>query len=1420
MDALVHLRPSLPADIHQKYGIQIVDYQGNVSSIRFEGPLSGIEKAHSYVKALVDSLLSKEMILEKECHVNRLEKIRKQLKDPVYMCYPESSQRKSIVVLYSFDSTSLENAVPVIMELLSFNAHHLGCKPEEAIYLKLFKRDFISQLPAKVTFNGDKVILTGNKSEIQLSMEKMCTDIFEGLLSGKFAYTCNPKSQSLIEQTILRPLKLDESTFQYTILKQQERERRKRSHHSKDDLIVVYIYSRNPKLFEKVSESLQLLDPCSKFYRMPHKGAEKTIKDVKFELENWYKVQITHDHTSSVTIHGLYSEEVQRCYDEIKQLIESSLITTKFIPVSHQVCQLLKLYQTEFEELRRNCSRLTLFPPDNDTDNGIIEIHGSIRQVNDVKERLMSGLLRMEISIENFDLSCPLGLIRMWSKRWNQIKEQEEKRSKVLVTFQTSKTGSKQLIVMFEVIGASRIGVQEAKDAILSEGVQTVQKVISLSPKGTNVLFKAKKEKRFDYLTVNVNVGCIDTRSRTVTISAPKKLAENLTIAEEQIQKFVGDSASTSHIICTKDPVISLILLSPVRSVHLIKNANAIAGQHRASVQVQKKPSVGLRISGSETAIAKVKPLIQTTVIEIIEKTIGEKQVPIKPLHVPLLSTTEFTRFQSKLESDLCVTCSCSKSKTGTNSELICSSSIQLDTAGYVKVDICKGDLVYEQVDAIVNAANEDLNHIEGLAKAISDAGGASIQMESDDYIRTNRKVKPGQAVCLGAGDLPCKKVIHAIVPRWMGGRHNEEQTLYSSVFESLKAASGEALSSIAFPAIGTGHGKDFIPKHICAKASLKAVKDFCLAFPQTTIHNVKFVLTQKGTVNEFKPVMISGLCGEYQYGAGGHSTTKVSHIKSSSIPKLVPNPHPKSVPNSPKLVPNPRSRSVPNSPKLVRNPLPKLVPNSPPKSVPNSPPKLVPSSPLTSNWQWLNSEGLFSFDSVISRKLTAYFQSSPKGSVQIVFHGQPYIFDFAKMKRINTITSESVQIIPAFSSSKYQWLYQDGHAFLPYSLSDSRAIENMYQANNPGCLVINNEAFIFNFSEMRQVNLATHSKRQIKRLATLNRVDPPSKSVNLESAGGQQLEVGKDVILTLRGPRESLNAAEDMLLSKLKSSICSQVFDNLPENLTPALRRKIQEIARKNDVLHSFESVSEGGRVHELLKVEGICFKVEAATHTINEEILTFHVTSTCSHHDLVFPQEWQEQSQTTELFQVDPDTPEWEHIERRFHSTMSSHKILKITRIQNKWLWEKYAFQKKRLDRKNRGLINEMELFHGTQSNDPKLIYEGEDGFDMRYGAQGMWGVANYFAVSASYSDNYAHQTLTGKEIFLVKVLTGSSYDCPPDETLRMPPAKPGAQEGNDIQVSQMKYDTVTGHTSGSQVFMTYDNDKAYPAYLITYN
>ena len=203
---------------------------------------------------------------------------------------------------------------------------------------------------------------------------------------------------------------------------------------------------------------------------------------------------------------------------------------------------------------------------------------------------------------------------------------------------------------------------------------------------------------------------------------------------------------------------------------------------------------------------------------------------------------------------------------------------------------------------------------------------------------------------------------------------------------------------------------------------------------------------------------------------------------------------------------------------------------------------------------------------------------------------------------------------------------------------------------------------------------------------------------------------------------------------------------------------------------------------------------------------------------HPVTAPPEWQPQTDNLQLFVIEQDSAEWDKVEQYFKNTLPNADIQEICRIQNKWLWRRFINHKEQLCQKNQG-ISEKELFHGTRGNDPKLIYDSEVAFDMRFSAKGMWGQANYFAVNASYSDGYAFHKGNGlKEMFLVKVLIGETYECQPDSSLLLPPEKETIEMG-PMKFSKTRYDTVTGTTGGSRVYMTYDNEKAYPAYLIKY-
>jgi O-acetyl-ADP-ribose deacetylase (regulator of RNase III) len=115
------------------------------------------------------------------------------------------------------------------------------------------------------------------------------------------------------------------------------------------------------------------------------------------------------------------------------------------------------------------------------------------------------------------------------------------------------------------------------------------------------------------------------------------------------------------------------------------------------------------------------------------------------------------------------------------------------------RVVIISGDLVEQDVDAIVNAANNDLVLGAGVAGAIRRRGGATIQQECDAH----GPVKIGEAAITSAGELPARHVIHA-ASMGLGGR-TTAHSLRSSMDHVFRLAREHGVHTIAIPAVGTG---------------------------------------------------------------------------------------------------------------------------------------------------------------------------------------------------------------------------------------------------------------------------------------------------------------------------------------------------------------------------------------------------------------------------------------------------------------------------------------------------------------------------------------------------------------------------------------------------------------------------------------
>jgi O-acetyl-ADP-ribose deacetylase (regulator of RNase III) len=124
---------------------------------------------------------------------------------------------------------------------------------------------------------------------------------------------------------------------------------------------------------------------------------------------------------------------------------------------------------------------------------------------------------------------------------------------------------------------------------------------------------------------------------------------------------------------------------------------------------------------------------------------------------------------------------------------------------GRGRIELLRGDLTRENVDAIVNAANSSLLGGGGVDGAIHRAGGRKI-LEECRRIRSNRgSLPPGEAVITTAGNLPSRYVIHTVGPVWQGGDAGEADILARCYRNTLALAQTHGLRSIAFPSISTG---------------------------------------------------------------------------------------------------------------------------------------------------------------------------------------------------------------------------------------------------------------------------------------------------------------------------------------------------------------------------------------------------------------------------------------------------------------------------------------------------------------------------------------------------------------------------------------------------------------------------------------
>ncbi len=137
------------------------------------------------------------------------------------------------------------------------------------------------------------------------------------------------------------------------------------------------------------------------------------------------------------------------------------------------------------------------------------------------------------------------------------------------------------------------------------------------------------------------------------------------------------------------------------------------------------------------------------------------------------------------------------------------------------KIEIVKGDITKQNVDAIVNAANTSLTGGGGVDGAIHRAAGP-------DLLKECRKLggcRTGEAKITKGYHLPAKYVIHTVGPVWHGGNDKEAEFLSNCYKDSLQIAIKYNIKTIAFPSISTGAYR--FPLDRAVKIALTEIKEF-----------------------------------------------------------------------------------------------------------------------------------------------------------------------------------------------------------------------------------------------------------------------------------------------------------------------------------------------------------------------------------------------------------------------------------------------------------------------------------------------------------------------------------------------------------------------------------------------------------------
>lgn len=431
-------------------------------------------------------------------------------------------------------------------------------------------------------------------------------------------------------------------------------------------------------------------------------------------------------------------------------------------------------------------------------------------------------------------------------------------------------------------INAQRVQLLAVSDGDLNDAADYLGKMLIsqyIDVEDSNVLKKPECQHLISQLQNANNELCrkiqIQTKGHQVVVSGHKDIVIRVS---SKLDDYLKQNAEVEDVVMVKPNII----------VEYIKKHNTSLLEQVADKVVLSYRNETICLSGSRVNVADCKTLVEDSVSSLC----FERFKVSKPAVKKFFQDKEAMYVKSLMSETGCLVQLVDV--TGDGQDDVTSRQVQkpvyqLQTSDGVEIAVCKADMCSYPVHAVVNSSNQDLKNSGGLGGALLKAAGPQFQDECDKLINLNGQLRPGDTVITGAGgQLCCKKVIHAVGPRFDAAKPQKALAqLKRAVKGSLQLAEQHNCVSVALPAISRNLG---FPLNLCAVTIIKAVKEHCEdKYDDNTLKRIHLVNNDDSAVQ----AMEAAVRQEFgNHGVSSSQQTPTQAIKSPPVKQVGSDPN------------------------------------------------------------------------------------------------------------------------------------------------------------------------------------------------------------------------------------------------------------------------------------------------------------------------------------------------------------------------------------------------------------------------------------------------------------------------------------------------------------------------------------------------